>query len=50
MNCRLPVPLPHRDDVPIFTVFGVPKFPQTMMKSGSVAFGGFWQLPCPANR
>jgi hypothetical protein len=29
----------------MLTVFGVPKPPQTMMKSGLVAAGGFWQLP-----
>ena len=49
-NWRLPVPLPHRDEVPMFTVFGLPKLPQTIMKSGLVAAGGFWQLPWPANR
>ena len=31
----------------MLTVLGLPKFPQTMMKSGSVADGGFWQMPWP---
>jgi hypothetical protein len=44
-NLRLPAPFPHRDCVPMVTVFGVPKFPQTTMKSGLVGPGGFWQLP-----
>jgi hypothetical protein len=46
-NCRLPGALPQRDWLPMFTELGVPKFPQTTMKSGLVGAGGFWQLPCP---
>ena len=46
-NLRLPAPFPQRLWVPIVTVFGVPKLPHTMMKSGLVAAGGFWQPPCP---
>src|SRR5215472_18910288 len=49
-NCRFPGLFPHRDCCPILTVFGVPKLPHTMMKSGFVEVGGFWQLPWPANK
>ena len=40
-NLRFPVPFPQREDAPMFTVSGVPKLPQVMMKSGLVAAGGF---------
>jgi hypothetical protein len=46
MNWRLPEPFPHRDEEPIFTTLGVPKLPQVMMKSGSIAVPGeLSQLP-----
>ena len=44
-NFSFPGEFPHRDLLPMLTVFGLPKFPQTVMKSGSVAPGGFWQMP-----
>ena len=46
-NFSFPGEFPHLDLLPMLTVFGVPKFPQTVMKSGSVALGGFWQIPWP---
>src|SRR3954462_9750647 len=49
-NRSPPGAFPQREETPTFTVFGVPKLPQTIRKSGLVAFGGFWQLPCPAKR
>jgi hypothetical protein len=40
-NLRLPLPLPQRDEVPMVVTSGLPKFPQTMMKSPLVGVGGF---------
>jgi hypothetical protein len=46
-NFSFPGAFPQRDLLPTLTTLGLPKFPQTTMKSGSVAVGGFWQMPCP---
>jgi hypothetical protein len=34
-NWRLPPALPQREELPMFVTSGLPKFPQTMMKSAA---------------